>query len=458
MKILFVYPRFKYPSGQPPLGIASIVSYLKQNVDGLHIDVFDATFKRQPDWEQEFSALVLQKYDAVLFSVMTTMANDAHKLAGIVKALSPETKVVFGGPHATILPDMCLEDGNVDLVIKGEGEYSILDYIKNGLNPENLNGSVYKKDGMLIYGPDNTVIDIDTIGQPDRSIFDMEKYILTWNSMDSVSQNARGTSVIVSRGCPFMCSFCQPTLQQIFGRKVRKRKPAHVIEELKTLKKNYALNTFMFEDDTFMMDKAWVEEICNLLIKSNMDYLWCCNMRADLCQENLLKTMYSAGLRKINIGIETATQRLLDEVYKKGITVNQITNAVNTAKRLGIKVQGYFMIGHPTETLREILNTILLARNLDIDNASFSVITPFPGTSLFEREKQLITKHITEFDYYCKCVYSPELMKVKPATIQRLKSLGYVLFYTRPFRVIAKIRALFVKGGFEKLKNELQRV
>lgn len=124
MKILLVFSGFKYPSVPPPLGIASIYSYLKKENPGLEIKIFDGTFEN--DGTNTFRLLCKNNlYDMVCFSVMTTMSIDAHKMAKIVKRYMPGSKVVFWGPHPTVLPRVCLKDKIIDLAIKGEGEKTL---------------------------------------------------------------------------------------------------------------------------------------------------------------------------------------------------------------------------------------------------------------------------------------------------------------------------------------------
>ncbi|MBN2406599.1 MAG: cobalamin-dependent protein [Elusimicrobia bacterium] len=459
MRILLVFPRFKYPSGQPPVGLACLKAYLAERFPSIAVDVFDGTFVKHGFAKFE-KILRKSRYDAVCYSVMTTMSDDAHRLADTVKKISPGTKNIFGGPHPTVVPELCLKDTNIDIAVMGEGELTLEELVKNGFNPSGVCGAVFRDPagGVVRNEPRKPIEDIDSLPEPDRTGFDMDRYINVWNSMDTVSPRLRGTSLVVTRGCPYRCSFCQPTLENLFGKAIRKRSPENVVAELADLKKKYGINACMFEDDTFTMSRVWALEVCDLIMKENLDVRWCCNMRADLCREDMLEIMYSAGLRKINIGIESLTQRLLDDVYNKRITVRQIEDSITVAKKIGLTVQGYFMIGHPTETLEEMKNTIEFAAGSDLDDVSYSIITPFPGTYLYENEKDMIVKNIQEFDYYSECVYDPGRMRVPVKTVKRLKEAAYLKFYLRPGRLLKQLSLLFSHGGIRKLIYKLWRV
>ncbi|AGF78555.1 Fe-S oxidoreductase [Desulfocapsa sulfexigens DSM 10523] len=457
MKILLIYPRFKYPSGQPPLGLGSIISFLKMKLPDLSIDVYDATFETENN--KNISSYDFSQYTLIGFSVMTTMAGDAHEMAALIKSKDQSAKIIFGGPHPTVLPELCMSDPHVDMVIQGEGEEAFYELLINLDSPAKVANLIYRENGQIISNERrSTYTDIDSLPAPDRSHFNMSEYIKIWNSMDTVSPNLTGTSLIISRGCPYNCSFCQPTLTNLFGKKIRKRAPENIIEELHLLKKRYSINAFMFEDDTFMIDKVWAERICSLLIESEMNFRWCCNLRADNIDAALLEKMYAAGLRKINIGMESSSDRLLGTVYNKKISTKQIIEAVNIAKKLKLKVQGYFILGHPSETLDDLQETIRFACKLPIDDVSFSILTPFPGTHLYASEKKLLSGQFTDFDYYRACNYSPEHMNVLPRKIEQLKSQAYLKFYTRPQRLLQQVSILLHKNGLKKIFTKIKRI
>jgi len=458
MRILLIFPRFKYISGQPPLGIASIYSYLKYKKPDLDIQIFDGTFSKG---RSRFFFNIIQKthFDIIGFSVMNTMVKDTELLANGVRRISPTSKIIVGGPQVTIDPEYFLKLNIADIAIIGEGESTFLELIENEIKPFGIKGTMYIKDKKIFKEPEREMLpDIDKLPITNRKIFDMQSYMDIWNSMDVVRDNLKGTSLIISRGCLYQCSFCQPTLRKIFGNYVRRYSAERVIEELESLKVNFGIDSFMFEDDIFMMDKKWTKNMCELMIERKLNLIWCCNMRADLCDKAILKKMYDAGLRKINIGIESASQEILDKVLKKRITIKQVEVAIKTAKSLGIFIQGYFMIGHPTETRKDIIKTIKFARHLDIDEVSFSITTPLPGTYLYEVDKSLINDSCESYDYYDKSPYKPENLLVKQWELRLLKKYAYFAFYTKMNRFIRQVQHIFSRTGSKKLLYKLARV
>jgi radical SAM superfamily enzyme YgiQ (UPF0313 family) len=186
----------------------------------------------------------------------------------------------------------------------------------------------------------------------------------------------------------------------------------------------------MLEDDTFIAHQEWALEFARSLRESGLDFKWGCNVRADLLVKypHLLEEMARSGLVQINMGIESGSQRILDEIYDKRITVEQVREAAALAKRLGLRIGGYFMLGAPTETRGEVLRTIEYAAHLPIDEAAFNVTTPLPGTYLWDRTRELVGTEWRDFDYYRHSVYETD--QVLPARrLDLYKKWAYLRFY-----------------------------
>jgi len=255
MRVVLVYPRFKYPAGDIPHGPLFLASYLRENL-GADVSILDTTFN--PSLEYVESFLKKKKPDVVGIYVSTIAFDDALKVASIAKRLCPF--VIAGGPHATIMPESLIEKDDIDVVVIAEGELTFTEIIKSldankGL--DKIKGICFKKNGKLIKTkPREPIEDLDSIPFPAWDLLDMEKYINSWFQLDPIP-NLRGTCIIASRGCPFNCKFCQPTLRMIFGNKLRIRSPENVIGEIKRLKKEYKINALWFSDDTLgMFDKG----------------------------------------------------------------------------------------------------------------------------------------------------------------------------------------------------------
>ena len=457
MRIALVFPRTRYPSGQPPLGILYLAAYLRQHVD-CEIDVIDPTFEHHPLAYME-TALKAKPYDLVGISVMTPMLNEALFASRVAKGLPHDPLVVWGGPHPTVMPEQTMGYPEVDAICLGEGEETFLELIQRGGDPQDVAGMWYRADGEIVRNPPRPMIaDISRLPFPARDLIPMDAYIRAWYSLTAADPNLTGTSVIGSRGCPYSCTYCQPTLRQLFGRKVRRRSVDDIIAELEHLKATYNIQAFMFEDDTFIANGGWAHEFCDRLRTCGLGLKWGCNVRADLVRRDLLVAMREAGLVQMNMGIESGSQRVLDDIYHKRITIEQVEQAAAMANELGIRVGGYFMLGAPTETIEEVRRTIAFAVRLPIDEAAFNVTTPLPGTTLWEQTKDLIAGDLTQFDYYKAPVYKAG--KVIPARkLDLLKKWAYLRFYALTPRRAGRVawNTLTKIAGLRKLLLRMKR-
>ncbi|MFH1257088.1 MAG: radical SAM protein [Candidatus Diapherotrites archaeon] len=436
LKFLFIYPRLSYPSGDFPLGIAYLSAVAKKA--GAQSSVIDTTFN--PSWEFIEKKIAEEKADVAGLYAMTSMAADALKAARLAKANG--ATVLLGGPHATILPKETLEaEKSLDAVIVGEGEPVVEALVKSkGKLSKGIPNLVWRDGkGKIIENKAGIVVEnLDVLPFPDWDSFDIGKYVSNWFQLDAINPFIKGLNVIASRGCPYNCTYCQPTLRKIFGAKIRQRSPQSVVAELTELKKRFGIRGFNFADDTFIFNKKWVEEFCDLLIEKNLGFLWGCNVRANLITEKdrgLLKKMFDSGLRQVFMGLESGSQRILDEIYRKGITLEQVKTAVKLCNEYNLKTRGYFIIGAPTETLEEIEQTISFAKSLDIEEATFSLLNPLPGTFIEEMSKEkgwLIEEDWACIDYYKKSPYKSGTLPEKE--LKRLQRKALFSFYLSPKR------------------------
>ena len=460
MKIAFVFPRTRYPSGQPPLGILTLAAYLRDQVPGVSVQIIDPTFEPHPN-EMMKREIEQGDYDIVGLSVMTPMLQEAIYASRIARNSRSKPIVIWGGPHPTVLPDESIALDFVDVIALGEAEETMREWVEQGGDPEGVSGLWYKRDGEIVQNPPRMPIcDLGSLPYPARDLIDMETYAKAWYSLTAASPELRGTSVIASRGCPFSCTYCQPTLNRLFGKQLRRRPVPHVIGELRELKETFKLDAFMLEDDTFIAHNGWAIEFAQSLRDSGLDLKWGCNVRADLVVKSphLMEEMARAGLVQVNMGIESGSQRILDEIYDKRITVEQVRQAVDIAKKLGLRVGGYFMLGAPTETRPEVLRTIDYAARLPIDEAAFNVTTPLPGTYLWDKTKELVGTEWRDFDYYRRSVYQSDQV-LGPRQLDLLKKWAYLRFYaftpSRAWRIL-KDDVLSV-AGLRKLWMRMKR-
>ncbi len=455
MKVALIFPRFKYPSGDPPLGLAYLAARLRQRL-GVTPLLIDTTFSKDPLGMIE-SALSAERFDLVGISAMVTMADDALIVARLVKQLQPQAMLIMGGPHPTVLPERVLADPAVDAVAVGEGEDLLADIVEQG-SLDNIPG-LWTKDGDKLIEPAARapIPDLDEQAFPALDLLPMDQYLASWFQLDTIQPGLKGTSVLATRGCPFACSYCQPTLDRLFGKKLRKRSPANLADELEWLIEQFGINAFLFADDTFIADKKWVRSFCKELKERELGLIWGCNVRADLADRELFQVMYEVGLRKVYVGIESFSDTVRYEIFNKKIDRQQIARAVDAARQEKINIQGYFMLGAPTETRQDVINTMRYARSLDIDDATFNITTPLPGTYLFDKFREQVTVEPEQMDYYKQLSFKPE-GRVDQAFLNRARVGAYVWFYLRPFRLWHMLGLIFGPGGLKKMWLKLARV
>jgi len=455
MKVALLFPRRHYPTGDPPLGLLYLAARLRQRT-GIAPKILDTTFRRDAFafLRRELSA---EEYDLVGISAMVTMARDANTAAALAKQIRPETKVILGGPHPTMMAERALHDSAVDAVCLGEGEDALAEVVLRGGFAE-VPGIWYREGDELRRNPARPWLkDLDQLPFPAFDLLNLEPYLQGWFQMDTVRPGLRGTSVLATRGCPFQCTYCQPTLERLFGRGLRQHSPARVVSELQELQGRYRLNAFLFADDTFIADRAWVKSFCLELQGRGLNLIWGCNVRADLADRELLAEMRDAGLRKIYVGIEAHSDRIRQEVFRKKISREQVEQVTRDARSLKLSVQGYFMLGAPGETPAEVRETVGWARRLPIDDATFNITTPLPGTYLFDKFQARVAVAPEDMDYYRRYAFA-EGGGLSQAWLSRQKLRAYFGFYLQPGRLRHLLRLVFGSGGWPRLMMKLRRV
>jgi anaerobic magnesium-protoporphyrin IX monomethyl ester cyclase len=344
---------------------------------------------------------------------------DGLEMAKIARQANPECITVFGGIHPTIFPDDVILNKEVDFVCMGEGEYTILELIQTIEKNEKfdkIQGILYKDGGKIIRNVSRPLIqNIDKLPFPARELLPMSEYLSTKVGRVAWELPAPSTSIITSRGCPFRCTFCSSHLT--FGRRICFRSPENVVNEIEYLIGRYRIKGISFVDDTFILNSKRISAFCKEMLSRGMDIEWMCMGRVDTVSKDLLIDMKKAGCVSIGYGIESGSQRVLDEYIKKGITLEAAEKAIKITKEAGITSVAYFMIGTPGETLDDINKTIDFAKKLNPDAVNFSITIPMPGTEMFDTANKIgnITANsFKDFDFSKYPIFeSPALPKDK---------------------------------------------
>lgn len=458
--ITFVYPSFKYKTGDIPWGILHLYNFLKKEINNIDIFIIDTNFNMS--FSYVANQLKKNKSDIVAIYMDSLMYKDGMSVAKMAKDCG--SNVIIGGPHPTVLPETVIKNKNVDAICLGEGEITLKEYVDEFYGNKNflkIDGLWFKNGNKIIKNELRTsYFNLDEIFFDDLDCIDIKNYIKNWIQLDSIEPNLRGFSYIVSRGCPFKCTFCQPSLNKLFGVKGRIKSPELVVKELKILKERYGLNAFYFEDDLLTVFREWIKEFCKLMISNKINMKWACNSRVDTIDDELLDIMCKAGLVKIRVGIESYSDRILADIYHKGTSTKKIDEFMDMAKNHKVQISGFFMLGAPTETIDEIKKTIEFAINSDLGEAQFTINSPFIESHLYENSKKNsynLPQDYDEFDYY-KTKRS-KLIKsdVDPKKLDRLKRYAYLSFYLNKKRLANTFKMVFsIRSSiktYQKLKT-----
>lgn len=385
-------------ASSPPIGLAYIAALLREN--GIEVRIIDARSLNMS--HKETCALVAEESpDLVGVTVFTSQLRSALQMCQQIKEACPTTKIVVGGPHIHPLHNEVIKKGFIDYCVRGEGEFTMLELvaaISNGLDLKGVCGLTYRDGERIVVNPARPRIkDLDRLPFPARDLLPNHRYVGEIGG----GERGRFTYTTASRGCPFKCKFC--SVPQFWPVRYT-RSVANVLDEMEQIAWEYNIGYVRFTDEMFGLSKRWTTELCRGMVERGLDkeIAWSCDSRVDTMSVETLDEMRRANCRVIFYGIEFGSQRILDFSGKR-TTLAQIRETLDMTKRAGISPTGNFMLGYPTETVDTIEATIDLAKELDLDFCSFSIVTPFPGTELYEycAENNLLrTDNWEEYNYF----------------------------------------------------------
>ena len=440
-----VYGKMGNPD-YPPLGLSYIGAVIER--DGYPVNIIDMS---AADIALEKLADIGKSYDVIGITATTPTFKSANQVAGMIKKHT-KAITVLGGIHATIAPEECMQSENIDFLVKGEGEETVLELLKalksNKKDYQNIKGISYKENGSIIHNEKRALIkDLDALPLPARHLFNHRKYAYPDSLLSPVMP------IISSRGCPHGCTYCCTKL--IFSRRVRLRSAINIVDEIEFLLKNYKVKEVHFWDDNFTSKKQRVLEVYEELRsrKIKLKFAFPNGLRVDQVDEDILTWMKKMGVYSVAFGVESGNQIVLDNV-KKGTKLDQIRKAYKLAKRLGLETWGFFMLGLPGEDRKTIYDTIQFAKEIDPDVAKFHILKPYPGTEVFEQLKD--SGMITDFDFSQYGIHTRpvhRLSKLSEDDLLELSKIAYRQFYFRPAKIIRHVLRM---KSFERFKVNMK--
>ncbi len=420
---------------EPPLGLLYLAGYLEK-YSCFDLKIIDAQVEKL-SYQQLKEKIEKYQPNIVGLTAMTFTLLDVLATIKIVKEINPKTKVVLGGPHAQIYPQETINLQGVDYVVLGEGEitfYELLNNLDDVKKLRKIKGLVFKiGDEIVNAGQKSYIKNLDDLPFPPRRLIPFQKYFSLLAKKNPI------TTMFTSRGCPYQCAFCyRPNM----GRYFRYRSGKNVVDEMEECLKMGIQEIFIY-DDTFSVIRQRVFDICDEITKRKLNFSWDIRTRVDTVDEAMLKKLKQAGCARIHYGVEAGTEKIL-KVLNKGISLQQVKETFRLTKKNGIATLAYFMIGCPTETREDILQTIKFAKELNPDFAQITLFTPFPATKIYQTglEQKIFTN-----DYWLEFAKNPNSnFKTKyweeNLSIQELQDLviyAYKQFYLRPNYIIKKI-------------------
>jgi radical SAM superfamily enzyme YgiQ (UPF0313 family) len=370
-------------------GLAHLSAAAK--AQGFAVDLID--LRAMAGWEHVRSEICARQPDVIGVTMMSVDYDPAMHCVDLAKQLNPDVVTIVGGPHPTLALQEVASNPNIDYIVTHEGEITfpwLLRAIEQRDPPQ---------ERVLVGQQPN----LDELPFPDRELFLQE-----WRKAGYTSDSPEDpfvpelpspfVTIIAGRGCMYNCSFCQPAERQLFGRVVRRRSPDNIIRELEILRDRYHFASFMFHDDTLTGDQGWVVEFCQLYRQRGFVQPFFCQSRADIIVRNqdMVRLMAQAGCKGYFIGFESGSDRVL-KFLRKGTTRAVNIQAARICRRYGIKIWANYMLGLPTETRQEVLDTVSMLKQIDPDYYSPAFYTPHPGSDLYdyclEHDLSLITSH-----------------------------------------------------------------
>jgi radical SAM superfamily enzyme YgiQ (UPF0313 family) len=393
-----------------PLGILYISAYLKQK--GFDVEIYDSTFK---SFEEQKKRIIEVKPEiiAIYCNLMTKL--NVLPLMQFIKS-SPElkkTKIILGGPEPPFYANDFLNSG-ADIIVEGEGERTMeelcIELINNKPELKNISGIIFKDEtGKIIKTPPREKIkDVDILPIPDRESVDLNLYLDTWKKAHGYSS----VSINTMRGCPYTCKWCS---HAVYGTSYRRRSPEKTADEIEYIMQKYNPDMLWFVDDVFTISNKWLFSLEKILNERNIKIKFECISRSDRMSEEVVKSLKKLGCRRLWIGAESGSQKVLDLMDRR-VNADNVRDMIKLTKKFGIEAGTFIMLGYPGETKEDILQTINHLKDSNPDIFLTTVAYPIKGTSFYNEVEERIYSELpwenrTDRDLNFKGRYSDKFYK-----------------------------------------------
>jgi radical SAM superfamily enzyme YgiQ (UPF0313 family) len=441
--------------GFPPLGIETLAPVLRKH--GHQVRMFDTCHPqmKEPDVAR---AMREDPPDVVCLSFLsTTTYPGAKSMARLVKTEKPGVPIIVGGVFATMNQDRILKDcADIDSVGVGEGEELLPDYLSHLDAPGSVAGLIWRNGDQIVKNIPRPIIkDLDQFPYPDRTTLPIDYIESLPLDVPAVLSLEKFGTMQTSRGCPFTCIYCD--IPALTNGKWRFRSPEHVLGEMQQLH-DQGYRSIYLTDDHFLLKRDRITQICQGKIDRKIEFKWGCEGRVDSVAVDQFPIMSKSRCNFLAFGVEAGTQKILDRLDKRQ-TLAQIEHAVSEAKRHGIeRAHGFFLVGSPSETEEDILESFRFCARLKLDTFGFNRLCVYRGTPLWkEYLERGILDDERDWAKWFKCSdIDPTVLPSE--TVNRARQKGYALLFSRRLllRPIQTFKLLRTLGRHMKVLDILR--
>lgn len=440
---------------RPPLDLMYMATGLEK--EGMTCKIFDYPTEKA-SWNKFGSDLKSFNPDMLIVSTTVQTVESDLEACRIAKKFNKKILTMAKGPYLSYNDNdfSALKScSNLDIVMRKEFELIPGEVVSKKLSE--VKGITYRKGKKTIRNKDRDITDVNDLPIPARHLIN--------NSLYKRIDTGEPMAIIeTSRGCPFTCTYCLAPI--VNGRKIRTRKIDKVLEEIKICEEEFGITNFHFKSDIFTGKKIWVKDLCNELIRQNLNINWICNSRVNTFNEELASIMSKSGCIGIAFGIESGSKKTL-EIVKKKTTLEQARKAIKLCKKYGIKSFAHFIIGFPWESKKDIEETINFSIKLNPDFADFYFPFPFRNTEFYTQIKEKGYK--LDSDLLESAAPSANIAipteHLSEEELLALRKKGIRKFYSRPSKIAAPILAIrdlksflnITKEGFKLLRKLWQK-
>lgn len=406
--VCLISPASRSNSSSVPFGLLYVGSYL-QKYGGMKTEIIDLKtifyhpFNSLPEVTRHgLERKILERVGRIKPSLVgiTCLVTEVKEVLGLsadIKRLVPDTVIVVGGIHPTMYPEDLLNDGSpVDYIVIGEGEKTFTELyrtLSNGHSAQDIPGVAWFNGQQVCRTPPlSSIEDLDTIPFPMYDKINTDYYFRPGiNTIRNMFLSS--AKILTSRGCLSQCTFCvNKNLHWLMGssKPFRQRSVENVVDEIEYLARRYAIDGFYLCDDAFCIRKEFTFDFCIELTRRNLGLIWATETRVNLVSREVIKAMRDAGCVQLDFGVESGSQKVLNRM-KKSITIEQVRNAFRWCHELGVRPMANFMFNTTGETEDDVQKTLALAREIDACFYSYGLMTPFPGTDIYEEVEPKLT-------------------------------------------------------------------